>query len=270
MAAKTKHEKALADPVDGEDAPNYPIGSVDNALRLLRLFGEHRSVRIAEASRAIGVARSTAHRLMQMLAYHGYAVQDPESRAYVAGPELIRMAVAVVRDLDLRSVAQPVMREMVDLLGETVHVSVLQGAEILFVESIESRKSLRIGTRTGQKMPAHATAAGKVLLAWLDQERRRSLYPGAGLAARTAATITSRRELEAQLEAVRAQGYAVNIGESEDEVSSVAVPVVDARGRVRAALALAAPRSRLDPADAPRIARTLADGAAAIGELLPV
>ncbi|HEX3515347.1 MAG TPA: IclR family transcriptional regulator [Trebonia sp.] len=146
---------------------------MDNALRLLGLFCEQRSIRIAEAGQAIGVARSTALRLMQMLAYHGYAIQDSESRAYLVGPELIRMAVAVVRDLDIRSIAKPVMLEMHDALGETVHLSIRQGPEILFIDSVESRKSLRVGTRTGQKMPGHATAAGKVLLADLDQEHLR-------------------------------------------------------------------------------------------------
>ena len=252
----------------GQEAPNYPIGSVDNALRLLRLFGERPSIGIAEAGRAIGVARSTAHRLMQMLSHHGYAVQDPRSRAYVAGPELVRMAVAIVRDLDIRSIAEPVMRDLVDALGETVHLSILQGSEILFIDSVESRKSLRIGTRTGQKMPAHATAAGKVLLAELEPERLLSLYPDTSLEARTVRTIASRRDLLAQLATVRERGYAVNVGESEDEVSSVAVPVTDARGQVRAALAIAVPRARLDLERVPAIARTLADGARKIGEIL--
>jgi DNA-binding IclR family transcriptional regulator len=243
---------------------------VDNALRLLGLFCEQRSIRIAEAGQAIGVARSTALRLMQMLAYHGYVIQDAESRAYVVGPELIRMAVAVVRDLDIRSIAKPVMLEMLDALCETVHLSIRQGPEILFIDSVESRKSLRVGTRTGQKMPAHATAAGKVLLADLDQEHLRALYPEPSLEARTTRTITSRRDLEAQLEAVREQGYAVNVGESEDEVSSVAVPVIDVRKRVRAALAIAAPRVRLDIAEAPAIAQTLRPGAAKVGEILLV
>lgn len=255
-------------PTDGEDAPNYPIGSVDNALRLLSLFGERPAVGIAEAGRAIGVARSTAHRLMQMLSHHGYAVQDPRSRAYVAGPELIRMAVAIVRDLDIRTAAKPVMRDLADSLGETVHLSIRHGTEILFIESVESRKSVRVGSRTGQRMPAHATAAGKVLLAPLDHERLYSLYPGTRLEARTSKTMTSRPDLLAQLATVRDRGYAVNVGESEDEVSSVAVPLTDARGQVRAALAIAAPRARLDLAQVPAIAATLADGARKIGETL--
>ncbi|MGW6522881.1 IclR family transcriptional regulator [Streptomyces sp. NPDC054962] len=259
-----------AQPSGSDDSPNYPIGSVDNALRLLRMFGEYRSVRVAEAGREIGVARSTAHRLMQMLNYHGFVVQDSVSKAYAAGPELVRMAVSVVSGLDLLTAARPVMEKMVDALEETTHVSILQGTDILFVDSIETTRSLRIGARTGKRMPAYATASGKVLLSGLDQQRLRSLYPGVQLAPSTARTLTSRRELEEQLQAVRHQGYAANFGESEDEVSAVAVPITDGRNRVRAALAIAAPLSRLQPDDVPGIARTLTEGARKIGAALPV
>jgi DNA-binding IclR family transcriptional regulator len=252
-----------------EDVPNYPIGSVDNALRLLRLFGRQKSVRVAEAGRDIGVARSTAHRLMQMLQYHGFVSQDPESKAYTAGPELIGMAVSLVGGLDLRVVARPIMADMVGRLGETVHISVLRGADIFFVESIETTRSLRVGARTGMVLPAHATASGKVLLAGLDPAEVRRLLPHARLAPLTGQTLTSRRDLEAHLARVRELGYASNFGESEDEVRSVAVPVRDAGGNVRAALAISAPPSRLDDDAVAGTAAILREGASRISAVLP-
>lgn len=253
-----------------DNVPNYPIGSVDNALRLLRLVGDQGSVRVAEAARAIGVARSTAHRLIQMLQYHGLVIQDPESKVYTAGPELIGMAVSVVRGLDLRVVARPVLDELVRELEETVHISVLRGSDIFFVESIETTRSLRVGSRTGMSLPAHATASGNVLLAGLDPAEVRRLLPQARLASLTARTLTSRRELEARLVRVRELGYASNFGESEDEVRSVAVPVRDVRGTVRAALAISAPPSRLDEDAVAGIAAVLRDGAQKIGAALPM
>lgn len=253
-----------------EDVPNYPIGSVDNALRLLKLFGTQKSVRVAEAGRDIGVARSTAHRLMQMLQYHGFVSQDPDSKAYTAGPVLIGMAVSLVGGLDLRVVARPIMDDMMHELGETVHISVLRGSDIFFVESIETTKSLRVGSRTGMILPAHATAAGKVLLAGLDRNEVRRLMGHGRLTALTGQTLTSRRELEAHLEQVREQGYASNFGESEEEVRSVAVPVRDTRGNVRAALAISAPPSRLDQDAVPGVAEVLRRGADRIGAVLPL
>ncbi|MFH5822847.1 IclR family transcriptional regulator [Georgenia sp. AZ-5] len=249
--------------------PSYPIGSVDNALRLLEMFQKQRYVRVAEASRHLGVARSTAHRLLQVLQSHGFVEQEPDSRAYTAGPALIRMAVSVVRGLDLRTVARPVMADLVEQLGETVHLSVLRGTEIFFVESIETSKALRVGARTGITRPAHATAAGRVLLAELDHDELHRLLPASGLTRLTSRTLTSRAELEALLATVRQQGFATSFGESEEEVASVAVPVRDSHGRVAAALAVAAPPSRLLEDEAATVAVTLTGGAERISSSLP-
>jgi DNA-binding IclR family transcriptional regulator len=255
---------------DDETAPNYPIGSVDNALRLLLLFREHRSLRIADVSREIGVARSTAHRLVQMLVFHKLVVQDPNTRAYRAGPELIRLAVSVVRDIDLRAVGRPVLEQLVDELRETIHISILQGTETLFLDSIEPPRSVRVGSRTGMSLPAYATSTGKILLAGLDETRIPELYPTEVLRALTSRTLATRDDLIAELRRVRQQGYAENFGESEDEVCSIAVPIVDSTGRVRAALAMSAPPARIERTMVPDIAAVLAAGAEKIGNVIPI
>jgi DNA-binding IclR family transcriptional regulator len=252
------------------DGPNYPIGSVDNALRLLRIMGDRESVRIADASREIGVARSTAHRLMQMLQHHGFIQQDPESKAYVAGPELVRIGLAVVRDLDVRSVARPWMEQLVEDLEETVHLSELQGQDVVFLDSVESPRALRVGARTGMTLPAYATAAGKVMLADLSKEDLHRRFPETRFKALTPRTPVTRRELERDLEDVRSVGYASNFGESESDVHAIAAPIRDSRGRVRAALSLSVPPSRLKPDDVPRFAAAVVDTAKRVGELLPV
>ncbi|WP_452611547.1 IclR family transcriptional regulator [Planotetraspora mira] len=138
-----------------------------------------------------------------------------------------------------------------------------------FTESIETTRSLRVGARTGMTLPAHGTSSGKVLLAWLDPDEVRRLLPHAKLAPLTDRTLTSRRDLEAHLVQVRELGYAANFGESEDEVRSVAVPVRDTGGNVRAALAISAPPSRLDEAAVAGVAAVLKEGAARISTVLP-
>ncbi len=250
-------------------APDAPISSVGNALKLLEMFEGNRHVRVAEVGRQLGVARSTAHRLLQVLHTHGFVEQQSDSRAYSAGPALIRMAVSVVGSLDLRTVARPVMTDLVEELGETVHLSVLRGADIFFVESIETSKALRVGGRAGASRPAHATAAGRVLLAELSLEDLLRVLPDAELAGLTPRTLTSRSELVALLQVVQKQGYATSFGESEEEVSSVAVPVHDSRGHVAAALAVAAPPSRLQEEQAATVAATLTAGARRISSSLP-
>lgn len=252
------------------EPPNYPIGSVDNALRLLQLFSRQPVVRIADASRELEVARSTAHRMVQMLQYRGLVCQDPETRAYKSGPELVRMALAVVKQIDVRSVAAPVMHTVQQRIRETVHLSELRGSSIFFLNSIESDRSVRVGSRTGMMLPAHCTAAGKVLLAQLPQSELQLLYPSSKLPRLTKHTHTSMRQLQDDLGKVRADGFASNFGESELEVHAVAVPVTDSLGGVRAALAVAAPPFRLTEDQVPEVVMVLTESASEIGEFLPI
>ena len=244
-----------------------PINSVENALRLLAAFEFHDELRVADVGRMLGVARSTAHRLLRVLTAHGFVSQDPESRAYVVGPSLLRLAVSLSRGLDLTTVARPIMTERVDELGETVHLTVLQGTQVFFLDSIETSKPLRVGGRAGHLRPAYATAAGRVLLSELDTEELHALVPPT-LEALTSRTIGDRAELEALLASARRCGYASSLGESEEDVASVAVPIRGATGRITAALAVAAPPSRLGEDDVPVIAARLAAGAARVGSLL--
>jgi IclR family acetate operon transcriptional repressor len=252
------------------DGPNYPIGSVDNALRLLRIIADRDSIRIADASREIGVARSTAHRLMQMLQHHGFIQQDPESKAYVAGPELVRIGLAVVRGVDVRSVARPWMERLVEQLEETVHLSELQGINVVFLDSVESPRALRVGARTGTILPAYCTASGKVMLADLSKEELHRRIPESRLEALTTHTVTTRRKLEQDLDGVRSVGYSTNFGESEPDVHAIAAPIRDSRGRVRAALSVSVPPSRLNAEDVPRVAAAVVETSVRIGEQLPV
>lgn len=252
---------------DDADKPSSLIGSVDNALRLLAAFEEHEQLRVADVGRMLGVARSTAHRLLRVLVAHGFAVQDQESKAYVVGPSLLRLAISISRQLDLTTVARPLMTELMGELNETIHLAVLQGDEVFFLESIETPRSLRVGGRAGDLRPAYATATGRILLSELSTDDLRARLPSR-LDALTPRTVTDRAQLEALLVEAQRRGYASSLGESEEDVASVAVPVRDASGRIAAALAAAAPPSRLGETDVMRVAATLKAAAAHIGSLL--
>src|SRR3954451_6402279 len=104
--------------------PNYPVESVDRALALLLLLGERKSMSVSEASRAVGVAPSTAHRLLAALQYRGFVAQDPSTRAAGRGPVLLELGLSVVRGLDIRAQARPVMERLVREVGETAHLAI--------------------------------------------------------------------------------------------------------------------------------------------------
>jgi DNA-binding IclR family transcriptional regulator len=226
--------------------PQYPIESVDNALRVLLLMGEQPTLRLTDVSQYLGVASSTAHRLLAMLQYRGFVRQDTASRSYVPGPTLDGLAFGVLRRLDARTRARPVLEGLNDELEETVHLGRLEGADVHFIDSIESKRALRVGGRLGRSMPAHCTSTGKALLAQLSDDDVRRLYPDEQLVQLTPRSIGSRTELLATLAQVRAQGYAESSEESEDGVSSLAVALHAARSP-RLAVNVSVPASRMSP-----------------------
>ena len=226
--------------------PAYPIASVDSALRLLKLFRDTPRIRLSEASEHLGVANSTAHRLMAMLAYHGFARQEPGSRAYVAGPALVEIGLAAVRELDIRRHARPVLERLAASLGETVSLVALEGGTVRYLDAVESPRALRAASRTGSVLAANCTASGKALLAELSDAEVSAIFAGqAELTALTARSITSCPRLLAELHKVRERGCAVNVEESEEGVASVAVAVRGPGQRPAAALAVSGPVSRM-------------------------
>jgi DNA-binding IclR family transcriptional regulator len=229
-------------------APAYPIASVDNALRLLVLFRDRPRVRLSEASEYLGVAHSTAHRLMAMLAFHGFVRQEADSRAYVAGPVLTEIGLAAVRELDIRLHARPALEQLAAALGETVHLAVLEGDSVRYLDAVESPRALRVAARTGTTLAANCTASGKALLAELPDAQVTALFDGPagpGLTGLTGRSITGLPQLLAELGRVRARGCAVNVEESEEGVASVAVAVHGPRLAPAAALAVSGPVSRM-------------------------
>jgi IclR family transcriptional regulator, acetate operon repressor len=242
-----------------ESAPNYRISSVDNALRLLELFRERRSVRLTDAYAYLNVAHSTAHRLLAMLVHHGYVRQNPVTRAYEPGPTLVEIGLAVVQKMDVRLQARPLMERLAAEFEETVHLTVLEGNQVRYLDAVESQRVLRVSARTGNLLPAHCTSAGKAMLADLTSDQLRALYPQVKLTTQTSRSLGGIRALETALAEVREQGYATNEEESEEGVGSVAIALRDGTGQAVAALAVAVPVSRLSLKVQNRIVRALRD-----------
>lgn len=248
--------------------PNYPIESVDNALRLLLSLLDQQSMTVSDASGMLGVAPSTAHRLLAMLQYRGFVDQDTVTKRYRSGPVLLKLGLTAVRQMDLRRHARPILERLSKEIAETVNLVVLQGADVLFVDCVESPRIIRVSSRTGVLLPAHCTAGGKALLADLSRDELRGLYPDAKLSKMTAHSLTRRSRLQQELEEIRARGYATNFGESESGLSAVAVAVRDGQGRPLGALAASAPNPRLADERVEEIAKALLQGAKDIGESL--
>jgi DNA-binding IclR family transcriptional regulator len=257
-----------ADGQEHPSGPRYPIESVDNALKLLLMLRDRPVISVSEVSDDLAVARSTAHRLLAMLVYHGFVRQDPVTKAYAAGPVLTEISFAALRDSDIRPKARPFIEELVRESGETVHLVVLNGTQALFTDCVEGSWALRAGSRVGTRLPAHCTAGGKALLAELPDDQIRELYPDEELEQLTSRSVGTVTGLLARVDETRRHGYALNDGESEEELRAVAVAIRDAAGRVRAAITLSAPGYRLPPDQVPGVVAAMRRTADRIGQTL--
>lgn len=241
--------------------PAYGIESVDKALQILVMLRERREVRVVEVSEQLGVARSTAHRLLATLAHRGFVTRDPRTRTYRSGPELL--GLAALGDLDLRAAARPHLQALSARLRETVNIMVLEGASCRFLDGVDGARPLGTRVRTGDVLPAHIVSGGKALLAELPAREVDALFTER-LRRVTPHTIVELSALHAALQEIREQGYAVNREESEPGLSAVAM-VVRAGPRAIGAIAVSAPTQRLGPTEIAGVLDALRDAVAAVG-----
>ncbi|NGO70363.1 IclR family transcriptional regulator [Streptomyces boncukensis] len=241
-------------PKDGTDpADAYGASSVANALRTLVYLREREPARLTEVSDYLGVARSTAHRLLSTLRGHGFVEQEPGTRRYRLGPVLLGLARRTVDERTLVRVARPHLERLRDESGETANLLVLDGPDVHFVDGVDGTQPLRVAPRTGDRLPAYGTAGGKALLARLPPDAVRLRY-ASGLARLTPATLPGLADLEAELARARERGFTLNIDESVADVHAVGAAVYDAYGAGVGALTISAPSTRMGAARAVALA----------------
>lgn len=228
-----------------QSKPPYPLESVDNALRLLQLIRDEGSVRIKQAAAELGVAQSTAHRLLAMLVFRGFAMQD-DSRAYVPGPSLGVGPAGLHWTRELRQHAEPHMQRLSDRTGETVNLMIRVGVVIRFLATIEGPGALRVGDRQGAVLPASQASGGKALLATLDDQVLHRLYRREGASAFRGESMTADEftQFMRQVELIRLNGYSINAQETETGVAAIGVALHGASGRPIGAMSVATPASR--------------------------
>jgi len=224
------------------------LSSVRNAARVLKAFTpNHKTFGVTELSRALGISTSTVHRLLTTLEIEHLIEQDETTGRYRLGLAVYDLAAAVAPGYDVSEALLPPMTILRNRTGETVHVAVLDGRQVVYIERLDSPHTLRFFVeQQGRRNWAHCTSTGKVLLAHLPESERERLLDGWELPAVSANTITSIPALRQELEKVRDQGYALNRGESQIDTLSIGVPIREASGRVLAAMSLAGPATRME------------------------
>ena len=229
-----------------KNKPPYSIDSVDNALRILQTLRDSGQVRVSDVAAELGIARSTAHRLLAMLVYRDFAVQA-EDRSYRAGPAIAAEPLRGEPAQRLRQAMRPHMEALCDQVAETINLVVRLGTQTRFLHTVESAQVLRVGDRQGTVLPAWKTSGGKALLAQLPDVQLTALLRGAAGRPPEGMTAAERRSLVNELRLVRDQGYAENIEESESGVCAVGLCLRDKTGDPVAALSVSAPSVRYTP-----------------------
>ena len=219
-----------------KNEPTYRIDSVDHALHLAVLLQQQGPMRVTDAARRIGVAKSTAHRLLTMLVYRDFAAQD-DDRRYVAGPVLRRVS-SPEPVADLRRVALPHLQVLVSRIDETANLLVVAADEVRFAGTVECGQVLRVGDREGRVLPAHLASGGRAVLATRAEDEVRELYGGSH------PPVADVEALLRDLRRVRRQGFAVNDQKTERGVTAIGCAIGWPAGGVFAAVSMAMPTSR--------------------------
>ncbi|MCC3312970.1 IclR family transcriptional regulator [Nocardia africana] len=242
------------------DRPTYPQSSVDNALLLIAILRDQGELTVKDAAAVLGISSSTAHRLLSMLVYRDFAVQDA-TRRYLPGPALFLGAVEHRATSRLNLLTRPLMRKLRDETRETVHLVVRSGRWVRFIGSVESQQALRVGDRRGAIMPARTASTGKALLADLTTAQLTRLYTRRGHipADDREAHLTDQEwaTLQRALESARRLGYAVNADDTEKGLTAIGVALRTSNGQPIAGLSVAAPTIRMNRRLADRIGRRL-------------
>jgi DNA-binding IclR family transcriptional regulator len=251
------------------DAGKGLIGSLLHGLQILDMFERERpEIGIGEMAEQLGLHRSTTSRLAATLAAAGYLQLAGEPGRYRLSGRLTALGELAAAEADVRRTALPYLQNLVQELGETGHLGILEGTEAVTIGVVDGWQTVRMHSWVGKRSPAHCSSMGKALLAGLSPAEFAARYPGHRLEARTDRTITDTRELTRHLAEVRDRGYAVDRQELEPHLCCVAGPVFDRTGTVVASISVSGPDSRIDDTTIPGIAVAVCRTAAQISARL--
>ncbi|MCC7353348.1 MAG: IclR family transcriptional regulator [Anaerolineae bacterium] len=222
------------------------IQSLARGLDILTTLAESdRPMGVTEIAQALNVDKSTAFRLLSTLANRGFVAQEPDTRRYRPDLRIVELSRRVLDRIELRSIAKPPLKRLQRLTGESAHLAVLADGRAVYIDQEESNATLSVNAEIGRQAPAHCTAIGKSLIAYMSQEELSHFLGAEGLTRYTPRTITTLRELIPHLESVRERGYAVDDEEFDAGVRCLAAPIRDYRRKVIASIGISGPASRM-------------------------
>ncbi len=222
------------------------IATIGHALDVLELFssGSH-ELGVTEIAARLSLSKNNVFRLLATLQSKGFVEQNQHSDEYRLGPKILEVGQAYLSRQDIIKVAHPILEEMVRTCGESAYLARLHGSDVVYLDLVQTAHPLRLRSRLGWRLPAHCTAAGKVLLAFEPKDRLEQVLTFRKLARFTPHTIVSKVEILRHLRQVAESGIALDMEEWEPDVRCVAAPIRDHEGVVSAAVVISAPLIRM-------------------------
>jgi DNA-binding IclR family transcriptional regulator len=222
------------------------LNVLGKAMAVLEAVTDHpQGIGLPDLAARLNMPRQTVHRVLVQLEEAGLLLRDKARERFTVGKRLTRLSLSALVCSNRWAPVREVLQELVDEVGETCNLGVLDGLDYVYIERIECAWPLRIHLEVGNRAPAHCLSGGKVLLAHLDPKHAARLLRSRKLTARTSKSLTRVDDLEAELEVVRARGYGMNDQENFDGIVAIAVPILDGNDNVVAALTMHGPVSRL-------------------------
>jgi DNA-binding IclR family transcriptional regulator len=239
--------------------PIYRVQVLDRAINILEFIGQHGSGEVAlpELSAAMKLHKTTTHRIAHVLESHGLLRRGIDSNRYRLGLHLYDLGCRALDHVSIRDEARPLMTRIAVNVGETVHLALLDGCEVLYIERIEAQRSLSMGSKLGARNPVYCTALGKAILAFSPGQEVDPILAACRMQARTRNTITTVPALKRELKRIRERGFAIDDEEIEQGIRCIAAPVLNSANCAVAAISVSGPSSRITPDRFQSIGKTL-------------
>jgi IclR family acetate operon transcriptional repressor len=222
------------------------ITAVERTAQVLKAFSNAKvpTLGVTEISQQLDISKAVVHRILNSLRAQGFIDIDSTTRRYMLGPASLAVGLAFLRNVDVRDLARPVLRELSEQTAETATLSIRSGWQRVYIDQVTPGREVKMTVDLGRPFPLHAGSSSKALLAHLPSEEIDTYVSVVGLQALTDLTITDSDQLKEELARIREIGFAMSSGERQSGAASVAAAILDHDGHPIAAMSLCGPAER--------------------------
>ncbi len=229
-----------------EKETKNPVQSAERIFQVMEMLADNGEMGLMELSGALGLHKSTVHRLLMSLIYMGYAKQDESTQKYMLTYKVVNMAGKILERMDILQIAKPYLERLSDLSGEAVHLVQREGNNILYIYKIEAKVgTIRMVSHVGMVHPMYCSGVGKAIMATLPEAEVRQIWDESEIEKHTDKTIVAYDELQKVLDEVRENGYALDDEENEKGVRCIAACLYGYKKEVKYAFSISGPTSRM-------------------------